>query len=342
MSTSKGPINVALAGAGNISLYHLTAWRKLGERVRVVAVCDPDLDRARKRAAEFGVPHAFRDAAELFASGAKIDALDVASPRETHAAWIEDAAARGIDVLSQKPLCPTLAEAGALVRRVRGKMRLMVHENWRFRPWYRELRRWVDAGELGDINMAQISIMHSGLLPDAEGRRTNLERQPFAQFEPRLMLAEVLIHHIDTMRFLFGPLRVVAARARRTVPDVTGETVANVLLETATGAPVSVLGSNAAPGYPAAQIERLELVGTKASAIFADYELKLLSPKPRSERYTREAGYQGSFDGVIAHFIDCLETGAPFETDPDDNLETLRLTEHAYWAAGRHNPAGGP
>jgi D-apiose dehydrogenase len=39
---------------------------------------------------------------------------------------------------------------------------------------------------------------------------------------------------------------------------------------------------------------------------------------------------------VIAHFVDCLETGAPFETGPADNLETLRLVEHAYWAAGLH------
>ena len=80
-----------------------------------------------------------------------IDALDVASPRETHAVWVEAAAARGIDVLCQKPLTPTLAESEALARRVAGKIRLMVHENWRFRPWYRELKRWIDAGELGEI-----------------------------------------------------------------------------------------------------------------------------------------------------------------------------------------------
>lgn len=42
---------------------------------------------------------------------------------------------------------------------------------------------------------------------------------------------------------------------------------------------------------------------------------------------------------MIAHFIECLETGAPFETDAADNLETLRLVEHAYWAAGLHDPS---
>jgi predicted dehydrogenase len=92
----------------------------------------------------------------------------------------------------------------------------------------------------------------------------------------------------------------------------------------------------AASGYPPRTPDRLEIVGTKASAVFEDNELRLLGPHPRSVRYDSDAGYQASFDGVIAHFVECLESGAPFETDPDDNLETLRLVEHAYWAAGLH------
>ena len=72
--------------------------------------------------------------------------------------------------------------------------------------------------------------------------------------------------------------------------------------------------------------------------MLADNELASSGPSPRSERYDPDRGYQASFDGVIAHFVDCLETGAPFETGPADNLETLRLVEHAYWAAGLHDP----
>ena len=53
-------------------------------------------------------------------------------------------------------------------------------------------------------------------------------------------------------------------------------------------------------------------------------------------QYDRDTGYQASFDGVIGHFVDCLETGAPFETGPADNLQTLRLVEDAYRAAGLH------
>ena len=333
------PLKVALAGAGMISWYHLVGWRNLGERVRLVAVCDPDVAKAAKRAEEFSIPNVYRDADAMFGAEA-IDALDVASPRQTHAAWVEAAAARGIDVLCQKPLTPTLAESEALVRRVAGKSRFMAHENWRFRPWYRELKQWIAAGELGELVLTRMATISSGLLPDAGGRRPLLEREPYCQYEERLMIAEVLIHHLDVMRFLCGELRVIAARAARTVPDVIGETVATIFLETASGVPVEVTGSMAAGGYPPRPPDRLEVVGSKASATFADSELRLHGANPRSERYDNEVGYQASFDGAIAHFVACLETGAPFETDPVDNLETLRLVEHAYWSAGSHRVRG--
>ncbi|MBI3707027.1 MAG: Gfo/Idh/MocA family oxidoreductase [Proteobacteria bacterium] len=334
------PLKVAFAGAGMISWFHLVGWRALGERVRLAAICDPDPERAAKRAKEFSIAKVYRDADAMFATES-IDALDVASPRETHAAWVEAAAARGIDVLCQKPMTPTLAESETLVRRVEGKSRLMVHENWRFRPWYRELKRWLDAGEIGEVILARLAMINSGLLPDAEGRRAALIRQPFMQHEERLMIAEVLIHQIDVMRYLCGPLRVMSARAQRTVPDVRGESVAAIFMETGTGSAVEVVGTMAAPGYPPRNPDRLEIIGSKASVIFADSELRLLGPNPRSQSYDNDRGYQASFDGVIAHFVDCLETGAPFETGPADNLETLRLVEHAYWAAGRHRLGGG-
>ena len=336
MNGKATPLKVAIAGAGMISWFHLTAWRRLTDRVSLVAVCDPDLAKASARAKEFSIPATYGDAGAMFAAEA-IDALDVASPRQTHAAWVDAAAARGIDVLCQKPMTPSFAESEALARRVEGKVRLMVHENWRFRPWYRELKRWMTAGDLGDLLLARMAMITSGLLPDASGRRPSLDRQPFMQHEEELMIAEVLIHHLDVMRFLCGELTVIGARAARTVADVRGETLAMILLQTASGAPVEVTGTMAAPGYPARPPDRMELIGSKASAVFDDAGLRLLGPTPRVKQYDRDRGYQASFDGVITHFVDCLQTGAPFETGPADNLATLHLVEDAYQAAGlRH------
>jgi predicted dehydrogenase len=332
------PLRVALAGAGMISHYHLVAWSRARDRAEVVAICDPDLTRARKRAAEFGIPRVY-DRADALLSTEELDAVDVASPRETHAAWIEAAAARGLDVLCQKPLAPTLAEAETLVRRVGGRVRLMVHENWRFRPWYRELRKWLAAGEIGEVLGGFMAMFSSGLLPDESGRRPALVRQPFMAHEERLMIAETTIHHLDVLRWLAGPLRVVSARAARTLGDIKGETLAVILLETAAGAPIVAAVTMVAPGFPPRGQDRLELIGRRASAVLEATDLRLLGSAPRRVAYDFDSGYQSSFDGVISHFIECLATGAPFETNPTDNLETVRLVEHAYWAAGRHPAA---
>ncbi|MBV8183311.1 MAG: hypothetical protein JOY76_01370 [Hyphomicrobiales bacterium] len=62
--------------------------------------------------------------------------------------------------------------------------------------------------------------------------------------------------------------------------------------------------------------------------------LRRLGPDPAEIAFDNDKGYQASFDGVIEHFVECLESGTPFETDPSDNIETLRLVEHGYWAAG--------
>ena len=83
----KGPLKVAVAGAAMISWYHLAAWRKLGPRIELVAICDPDAAHARRRADEFGIPKIY-DEREAMLAAEEVHALDVASPRQTHAGWI--------------------------------------------------------------------------------------------------------------------------------------------------------------------------------------------------------------------------------------------------------------
>jgi predicted dehydrogenase len=48
--------------------------------------------------------------------------------------------------------------------------------------------------------------------------------------------------------------------------------------------------------------------------------------------------YQAPFTAAIRHFVDCLRSGAPFETEAADNLEVLRLVEACYRAAGPLSP----
>ncbi len=313
-----------------ISRHHLPAWRAAG--AEVVAVADPDLDRARARAREFAIPAVYAEVAEML-ERERPDALDIASPRGTHAALVRLAAARGIAVLCQKPLAPTLAEAEALVAGLGEGARLMVHENWRFRPQYRLLRSWMEDGRVGSPSSVSIALRHSGFLADATGTRPALVRQPFTAEEPRLMVGETLIHHLDLARWLLGPLRLLAARLQRLVPECRGETAATLLLSTASGAPVTIEGHGACPGYPPRGEDRLELIGARASIRFRHGRLELLGDRPEAAEFDSAAAYQASFDACIRHFVACLRDGSPFETAPQDNLETLRLVEAAYAAS---------
>lgn len=325
-------LRVGLAGAGMISRHHLIAWSRL-DSVQVVAVCDPDRERAQARAVEFAIPNVYGSADDMF-GGVAIDAVDIATPRETHADLVRLAAARGIDVLCQKPLTPGHVEAAALVAEVGGIVRLMVHENWRFRPWYRQAKAWLDAGLIGEVEAFRLAAISSGLLPDAEGRRPALERQPFLAHERRLIIAELLIHHLDVARWLLGPLQVRAADLSHGDAPVVGETGADIRLETETGAPVEIIGDWAAPGQPPRQGDVMEIRGARGTLRLADHRLELDGAGRHGLTYDPEAAYQASFDAAIAHFVSCLRTGDTFETDGTDNLATLQLVDAAYTAAG--------
>ena len=319
-------LRVAIAGAGMIVAHHLPAWRAQAG-VTVVGIADPDRTRADARADAFGIPHRFTDPAEML-DALRPDVLDVASPRQTHVALVLAAAERGIAVLCQKPLAPSLAEAEALVAALAGRVRLMVHENWRFRPHYQQLRRWQQEGLLGEVTGLTMAYRSAAFLPDAAGTLPALIRQPFMATEARLMVAESLIHHIDVARWLTGGLALLAARLQRLAPACRGETAATLMFTTAAGAPVVIEGHGACPGYAAAARDRLDLIGTRGSARFDGQRLSRLGGD--SQDYPHEAPYQASFDACIGHFVDRLRDGGPFETDPIDNLQTLRLVEDAY------------
>src|ERR1700732_446905 len=89
------------------------------------------------------------------------------------------AATHRLPVLGQKPLAPDLHQAIELAAEVKDQTRLMVHENWRFRGYYRDAAAWLREGRIGDVKQAQLTLLTSGVLPGADGLRPALERQAF-------------------------------------------------------------------------------------------------------------------------------------------------------------------
>jgi len=329
----KNKLRIAIAGAGMVSRHHLMAWGKL-PRVEVSAICARHLENAQKRAQEFAIPKAYADTAEML-EREKPDVLDIGAPPTAHAQLALMAAERGIHILCQKPMAPTLPEAERLVADVGDRVRFMVHENWRFRPHYRQAARWLSEGKAGPVREFHLSSRSSGLVTrTAAGRPYALERQPFFAGLKRFIILELLVHHLDTVRFLVGPVVVVAARASRISTEVAGEDAALITLQAQQGAFGTVAGNFSAVGLPPLPKDRLEIISERAGIVFEENELQLTGERSETLQFDPEATYQASYDNAIAHFVTCLRNGTAFETDRLDNLKTLWLVDEAYRLAG--------
>ena len=143
------PTPVALVGAGYIGDFHLTALSE-DPQVRVLAVCDPDLDRARALAAAHGVPDCVADLAELPALGVRV--IHLCTPPDLHAPLIRRALDAGLHVFCEKPLALCEADAQELKNQAQAKdLTLAVNHNNVFHPAFRRLVARIDAGEIGRV-----------------------------------------------------------------------------------------------------------------------------------------------------------------------------------------------
>ena len=111
-------INVAVVGVGafgrnDARIYHQLAQQ--GEAVRLVGVVDPDVARADAVAAEFGC-RGFGSVEQLVTTHSEVQAASVAVPTLLHLETARALMQAGVDVLVEKPLAPSLAEADELLR----------------------------------------------------------------------------------------------------------------------------------------------------------------------------------------------------------------------------------
>lgn len=326
-------LRIAIAGAGMVTRHHLIGWSR-DSLVEVVAIYNRTLDKANARAREFGIPRVYSDIEKML-DQEKPDVLDIAVAVEAHAECARMAADHGIHILCQKPMTQTLKEAEALVADIGERVRFMIHENWRFRPQYRQAAKWMAEGKMGPIREFHLFTRSSGLVIRTEkGIPVALERQPFLAHIPRLIIFELLIHHLDTARFLMGEMSVISTQILHTSPDVFGEDGAHIVLKARQEAIGTVSGNLSAAGFPPLPQDRLELIGERSSILFDGETLSLVGKKEETFRFTFQEAYQASYDNAIAHFVEALRTGAPFETDRLDNLKTLRLVDESYRLAG--------
>ena len=323
-------------GAGYFSGFQYEAWNRIPE-VRLGAIYNRTESKARRLMDTYGIPRYYSDWREML-DREQPDFVDIITPPETHAEICDHAASRGIAIVCQKPLAPTLEESASIVQRAKeGGVRFMVHENFRWQPWYREIKRAFTRGLVGDPTHLYFR-MRTG---DGWGEDAYLARQPFFRDYPRLLVYETAVHFFDTFRFLLGEVTLVFANLRRLNPVIRGEDAGQILLSFESGA-TAILDANryneAETPNPRYTFGELRLDGTHGHlAMEADSSMRFkpLGGEIRRIEYPRE---NRNFAGdcvyhLQRHFTDRMLDGASFESTGEDYLKTLAVVEAAYASA---------
>jgi predicted dehydrogenase len=216
------PFRVGCIGAGYFSQFHYEAWHRIANAT-VVASVDADLGKAQ------ATGHAaFSDASKMLAEHAP-DIVDVITPPATHFEVLQAAFDHKPQVIiCQKPFCETPDQTAQIIARSKETgIPVVVHENFRFQPWYRKIKSALDHGEIGDVLQLTFRLRPG----DGQGADAYLDRQPYFQAMPRFLVHETAVHWIDTFRFLLGQPRRVFADLRRMNPAISGEDAGYILFD---------------------------------------------------------------------------------------------------------------
>jgi predicted dehydrogenase len=291
---------IALLGGGFMARIHATSYASLADRAQVRVVCA--LDSGDALAAGLGA-ELVRDWEEAIAAPG-VDAVDICLPTPLHRPVAEHALAAGRHVLVEKPIALSLEDADAIGAAAQAAGRvLMVGHVLRFFPEVAELRRVVDAGELGAPRA--VSAQRLSAPPD-----WNEWMRDTAQSGGTLV--DLMIHDFDIALALLGDARRVRAVA------AAGGRHVNALVEHASG-DAAIEGSHAMPpSYPFTAALRVlcddgllaHAFVTGAGDEVADEEAaSVLAIHPRVGEARRFHEAADPWAAEIAHFLDCIADG---------------------------------
>jgi len=327
-----------MIGAGYFAGEQLKSWTPM-EGVEIAAICDFDESKAKQRAAEFGISRTYTRLEEML-DKEDADFLDIVTRPGSHPALVAAGAEAGLHILCQKPFGETMAACREMVETCKSKgVRLMVNENGRWQLIYRKLKELLERAVVGrPVNYTWISA-NNATYPDFK-----CANQPYMAEMPRLIIYESVIHKIDTARFLFGEPRTVFARTH-SLGAVAGENEALVIMDFEY--PVVVLSQSwAGGGVQGIEVAAEGRKGGGALLLIRGSEGSLVARGGKEWELYRERGkIAETFDCssreastvytymTQAHFVDCLETGAAFETSGEDYLKTMACVFAAYESA---------
>lgn len=330
------PLRGVMIGAGPFAAYHIDAWNRLPD-VRITAICDVDPIRADDLAQRHGISARFTDWREMI-DAQEPDFVDIVTPPAVHAEQCRHAAARGAHIICQRPLAQTAAEAAALIADLaEAPVRLMVHENWRWQPWYRVAHDLLAAGRIGEPTTLSFR-MRTG---EGWGDDAHAHADPDVSERPNLLLHQVGVHFAEAFSLLLGQITSVYARTHRSSPHIKGEDAAVVVFGFEDG-PTAILDASryneSTAADPLLTFGSMRIDGT-AGHLLLDTDGGLtvhpLGGIPEVVDYELpEHGFAGdSVHATQRHFVQCVRSGLPFESEAVDHLRCVEIIDAAYASA---------
>jgi len=359
-------LNIGVIGCGFMGRTHSNAWGRVSNffpvdrRPVLKTVCARSGERAQAFAAQWGFEGWATDWRKLVESP-EIDAVDIASPNNTHAEIAIAAAAAGKMVLCEKPLGRTPAESEAMVAAVeKAAVANMVWYNYRRVPAVMLAKHLVDEGRLGKIFHYRTVFLQdwtiSSELPQGGEGLWRLD----ASVAGSGVTGDLLAHNIDTALWLNGPIAEVSAmtetfiKERKHVGSGKAEPVriddaSAFLARFRNGSLATFEATRYARGHKA--LYTLEINGERGSLIWDLHDLHRLqyfdhadesrlrgwrsihvtdSDHPYMKHWWvpgLQIGYEHTFIHQVADFLAGLESGTPAAPTFRDALQTDYVTD---------------
>ena len=323
-----------MIGAGFWANYQLAAWKEL-QGIEVVAVCDKNHSAAEAIANKFDIAKVYTDARVLL-ENETLDVVDIITDVDTHAALTIIAAEKGVNVICQKPLASSYADAELMVNICRQQnVQLFVHENFRWQAPVRALKDAMNIGMIGKPFKARVTFCSAFPVFD---------NQPFLAGLEHFIITDIGSHILDICRFLFGEVKALSCLTQRVNPQIKGEDVANVLMEMENGLHCFAEMSYASVLEKEAFPQTLILVEGEEGSIYLtnDFELKVSTRAGTTAGTIKPVMYSwANPDYAVIHssIVDCNKDilkglqGGGCETTGKDNLRTVSLVWSCYQSA---------
>ena len=321
-------IRLALIGCGGISASHIARFEAQRERMKVVATVDTNEALAARAAQQLGAPLATTDYRQVLG---KVDAALLALPHHLHHPIGLDFLTAGVHVLMEKPLANSESECLDLIAAAeRNRVVLMTAYCMRFHPLVEKMRELIANQTYGETFHVAIWTEQFTKFPESHWGNS-IATLGGGQFFSHGC------HYVDLLLWFLGePVRGTHLGTRKGTPWMEGEGTSNVSIEFAGGALGYHMGTWGARGTRLKNSMHVHCTGGMLEFTPGRDTLLLHRGATEHEKGGIEVLMQTEvnkpMEREMAHFLDCIETGAKPLTDGRDSLQSLRVIWRLYEA----------